>query len=153
MAFQLREGEKRGLWEMDHISLRKKECGARTLFLVQAPAESRSKGRNSALRGTWRGKCPQGPDGCLRWSPPGQGEGTLACAQARMCTMGTPARLSAEESRRDQFTTSLFSISVCCLSHDVHWTPKGAGSSLRAGQTSGWRNKPCGHKEPQRAEL
>ena len=96
---------------------------------------------------------PTGPRWMSQVVPSGQGEGTLVCAQARMCIMGTPARLSAEESGRDQFTMSLFSISVCCLSHDVHWTPKGAGSSLRAGQTAGWRNKPCGHKEPQRAEL
>lgn len=78
---------------------------------MRAPAKSRSKGRNSALRGTWRGQCPLGPDGGLRWSPPGQGEGTLAGAQARK-RQQTLQRVSLQKSQEDIISQRPFSLPV-----------------------------------------
>ena len=63
------------LWHSSLGRRRNADCGRCGLYFflkearksMLAPAESRSKENNGALRGTWRGKCSLGLDGCLRW--------------------------------------------------------------------------------------
>lgn len=114
-----------------------------------APAESRSKESNSALRGMWRGKYPPGLDGCLRW-PQSVREraGTPARAHARMHTAHSPAPPSAE-SGRDHLATSLLSISVCSLLDDVRETPKCAGSAGEPGRLPGGGTGSVGRRSPK----
>lgn len=97
-------------------------CGRRGLYLFlqearkrdQAPAESRSKENNSALRGTWRGKCPPGLDGCLRWPHLVREGPTSLCTNA--CVQHTLQHQPLQRSREEIISQHLFSPSASALS-------------------------------------
>lgn len=112
---------------------------------VWAPAESRVQGEKWC-REENQERPPWMPQVAPFWS----GEGTR-CVHTPTHVHSAPAPLSAEESRRHHFTTSLLWTSVCSLLGDVHWTLKGVGSALSARQTGRWRCQFCGQEGPQRA--
>ena len=117
---------------------------------VWAPAESRVQGEKWCREENQERQVPTRPPWMSQVAPFWSGEGTR-CVHTPTHVHRAPAPLSAEKSRRDHFTTSLLSTSVCSLSGDVHWTLKGVGSALSARQTVRWRCQLCGQEEPQRA--